>query len=101
VGYTSSASGMNVSIPENDNSYVKGATGEWIHVLQRPNIDVIKNQLENIYKLGIRSVAVCLMHSFTFSGPIWSHFLFPKFNVDLIFRPRRIDWETCHSDGLH
>jgi 5-oxoprolinase (ATP-hydrolysing) len=38
VGYSSVPSGMNVNIPPGDTSYIKGITGEWVHVLEKPGI---------------------------------------------------------------
>ncbi|KAJ3276823.1 hypothetical protein HDV01_002878 [Terramyces sp. JEL0728] len=67
VGYSSVASGMNVEIPEGDESYVKGITGEWVHILKAPKLDKIRPQLERIKSSGIDSVAICLMHAFAFT----------------------------------
>ncbi|KAK5673023.1 hypothetical protein QVD99_000497 [Batrachochytrium dendrobatidis] len=66
VGYSSVKSGMNVSIPPNDASYVKGVTGEWVHILKKPDMQSIKSELQAILDDGITSVAICLMHSFTY-----------------------------------
>ncbi|TGJ79771.1 hypothetical protein E0Z10_g8990 [Xylaria hypoxylon] len=46
---------------------VMGMSGEAVRVLQRPTEDKIKDQLQSIYDKGIRSIAVCLMHGYTFS----------------------------------
>ncbi|KAI0509413.1 hydantoinase B/oxoprolinase [Xylaria bambusicola] len=45
---------------------VMGLSGEAVRVLERPPEDKIKDQLKNIYDKGIRSIAVCLMHGYTF-----------------------------------
>lgn len=45
---------------------VRGVTGETIEVLRRPNVDEISAMLKTLYAAGIRSVAVCLLHSYTF-----------------------------------
>ncbi|KAI0536346.1 hydantoinase B/oxoprolinase [Xylaria digitata] len=45
---------------------VMGMSGEAVRVLQRPTEDKIKDQLQSIYDRGIRSIAVCLMHGYTF-----------------------------------
>ncbi|KAJ3316021.1 hypothetical protein HDV04_000230 [Boothiomyces sp. JEL0838] len=66
VGYSSVASGLNVQIPEGDDSYVKGITGEWVHILKAPELEKIRPRLERIKSSGIESVAICLMHAFTF-----------------------------------
>ena len=36
VGYSSTSFGLDVKIPENDKSYVKGVTGEYVRILQSP-----------------------------------------------------------------
>ncbi|KAL2919038.1 hypothetical protein HK105_201308 [Polyrhizophydium stewartii] len=66
VGYSAVPSGMNVSVPADDPSYVKGVTGEWVHVIKEPDLAKIEADLRAVREAGIRSVAVCLMHSFTF-----------------------------------
>ncbi|KAI8808820.1 Hydantoinase B/oxoprolinase-domain-containing protein [Cladochytrium replicatum] len=66
VGYTSTPDGMNVFIPKGDPSYVKGITDEWVRVLKAPDLQVVEKQLKESYAKGIRSVAICLMHSFTY-----------------------------------
>ncbi|KAH8671005.1 Hydantoinase B/oxoprolinase-domain-containing protein [Xylariales sp. PMI_506] len=45
---------------------VLGMSGEAVRVLQRPAADSIKPQLQAIYDKGIKSIAVCLMHGYTF-----------------------------------
>ncbi|KAI1345942.1 hydantoinase B/oxoprolinase [Xylaria sp. FL0043] len=45
---------------------VMGLSGEAVRVLERPVEDKIKDQLKSIYDKGIRSIAVCLMHGYTF-----------------------------------
>jgi 5-oxoprolinase (ATP-hydrolysing) len=67
VGYSSVKSGMNVEIPRNDSSFVKGITGEWVHILQEPDLVYMEQELKKIRSSGITSVAICLMHSFTYS----------------------------------
>ena len=45
----------------------QGVTGEWVKVLEKPDLAVIKENLIRIQKeTGINSVAVVLLHSFTF-----------------------------------
>jgi 5-oxoprolinase (ATP-hydrolysing) len=46
---------------------VKGLSSEAVRILQRPNEGVIERQLQEVYDRGIRSIAVCLMHGYTFS----------------------------------
>ncbi|KAG0084887.1 hypothetical protein BGZ92_009481 [Podila epicladia] len=66
VGYTSSPMGIVENIDPNDPSYIKGISGEYVHVLQRPDLAKIKSQLQGLYQDGFRSIAVCLLHSYTF-----------------------------------
>ncbi|KAL8392283.1 hypothetical protein RB595_002468 [Gaeumannomyces hyphopodioides] len=45
---------------------VMGLSGEAVRILQRPEDQVVRRQLQDIYDSGIRSIAVCLMHAYTF-----------------------------------
>lgn len=45
---------------------VMGLSGEAIRILQRPEEGRIRQQLQQIYDKGIKSIAVCLMHAYTF-----------------------------------
>ena len=45
---------------------VEGLSGEAVRILQRPSEDKVKSQLKEIYDQGIKSIAVCLMHGYTF-----------------------------------
>lgn len=45
---------------------VKGLSGEAVRILQRPDHETIKKQLQDVYDSGLRSIAVCLMHGYTF-----------------------------------
>ncbi|KAK1519914.1 hydantoinase B/oxoprolinase [Colletotrichum paranaense] len=45
---------------------VQGTSGEAVRILQRPEAQSIKDQLQEVYDSGIRSIAVCLMHGYTF-----------------------------------
>ncbi|CAJ2502848.1 Uu.00g102420.m01.CDS01 [Anthostomella pinea] len=49
-----------------DADLVMGLSGEAVRVLHRPAEDGIREQLQGIYDRGIRSIAVCLMHGYTF-----------------------------------
>lgn len=65
-----------------EKGYVEGCTKEWIEVLRKPDLDKLRKDLQviyprtfnfsnvrilkAIYDSGIRSVAVVLMHSYTF-----------------------------------
>lgn len=45
---------------------VMGLSGEAVRILQRPEEERIRAQLQEIYDKGIKSIAVCLMHAYTF-----------------------------------
>ncbi|KAI9502871.1 Hydantoinase/oxoprolinase-domain-containing protein [Coemansia spiralis] len=47
---------------------VLGKSGEYINVLSTPDWDAVRRDLQRVYDGGIRSVAVCLMHSYTFTA---------------------------------
>ncbi|KAJ3184050.1 hypothetical protein HDU85_001901 [Gaertneriomyces sp. JEL0708] len=44
----------------------KGITGEWVYIRRKPDLDALRAQLERIRDQGIHSIAVCLMHSYTY-----------------------------------
>ncbi|KPI41235.1 uncharacterized protein AB675_7966 [Cyphellophora attinorum] len=45
---------------------VKGLSGETVRILKRPAREKIREQLKELYGEGFRSIAVCLMHGYTF-----------------------------------
>ncbi|KAJ5178943.1 hypothetical protein N7492_002153 [Penicillium capsulatum] len=45
---------------------VRGLSSEAVRILQRPSEDSVRSQLQRVYNKGIRSIAVCLMHGYTF-----------------------------------
>ena len=45
---------------------MKVTTGERFEVLTKPNLKELQKQLKNIYKKGIRAVAVVFLHSYAF-----------------------------------
>lgn len=49
-----------------DSVLVKGLSGEAVRILRRPQEDQLKQQLQEVYDSGIRSIAVCLMHGYTY-----------------------------------
>jgi 5-oxoprolinase (ATP-hydrolysing) len=59
---------MDVNVPDNDPAYIKGITGEWVKILKKPDLVEVRNRLKDIYAKGIRSIAICLMHSYTYPG---------------------------------
>lgn len=50
-----------------DTEIVRGLSSEAIRILRRPSEDLVRAQLQRVYDGGIRSIAVCLMHGYTFS----------------------------------
>ncbi|CAG8553030.1 1256_t:CDS:10 [Ambispora leptoticha] len=46
---------------------LRGISGEYVSIIKKPDLDVIRRDLETLYAEGIRSVAICLMHSYTYS----------------------------------
>ncbi|KAJ9133754.1 5-oxoprolinase (Hydantoinase B/oxoprolinase) [Pleurostoma richardsiae] len=49
-----------------DPALVEGVTGEIVRVLEPLDIESTRQSLQKVYDEGYRSLAVCLMHSFTF-----------------------------------
>lgn len=45
---------------------VRGLSGETVRILRRAQEDEIRTKLRDVYASGIRSIAVCLMHGYTF-----------------------------------
>jgi 5-oxoprolinase (ATP-hydrolysing) len=45
---------------------VQGLSSEAVRVLQRPSEATVKSQLQELFDEGFRSIAVCLMHGYTF-----------------------------------
>eukprot|EP01064_Diplonema_japonicum_P036003 TRINITY_DN7960_c0_g3_i1.p1 TRINITY_DN7960_c0_g3~~TRINITY_DN7960_c0_g3_i1.p1 ORF type:complete len:1253 (+),score=311.12 TRINITY_DN7960_c0_g3_i1:32-3760(+) len=52
---------------EQEGTFITGASGERVEVLQEPNPDAIRAQITDVYNSGIRSLAVVLMHSYTYN----------------------------------
>jgi 5-oxoprolinase (ATP-hydrolysing) len=49
-----------------DSDLVLGLSGEAVRILRRPEAETIRKQLQEVYDSGIKSIAVCLMHGYTF-----------------------------------
>ncbi len=49
-----------------DSELVRGLSSEAVRILQRPSEETVKSQLKALYEEGFRSIAVCLMHGYTF-----------------------------------
>lgn len=45
---------------------VRGLSGETVRILKRADNDEIRQKLQTVYDSGIRSIAVCLMHGYTY-----------------------------------
>ena len=50
----------------NDSELVRGLSSEAVRILQRPSEDTVRSQLKALHDEGFRSIAVCLMHGYTF-----------------------------------
>ncbi|KAF7505765.1 hypothetical protein GJ744_000436 [Endocarpon pusillum] len=50
----------------NDSELVRGLSSEAVRILQRPSEDTVRSQLKALHDEGFRSIAVCLMHAYTF-----------------------------------
>ncbi|KAJ1955068.1 hypothetical protein EC988_002085, partial [Linderina pennispora] len=64
VGYTMDPRGVHANVDLTN--AIEGKSGEFVEVLTQPDWDAVRQQLQQVYDSGIRSVAVCLMHSYTF-----------------------------------
>ena len=49
-----------------DAGMVKGLSGEAVRILKRPSEAEVRSQLENLRREGFKSIAVCLVHGYTF-----------------------------------
>lgn len=49
-----------------DTELVRGLSGETVRILQRPHEQAVRTQLQQVYDSGLRSIAVCLMHAYTY-----------------------------------
>ncbi|KAL3424377.1 hydantoinase B/oxoprolinase [Phlyctema vagabunda] len=45
---------------------VRGLSSEAVRILQRPEEETIRKQLQEVLDQGVKSIAVCLMHGYTF-----------------------------------
>jgi 5-oxoprolinase (ATP-hydrolysing) len=45
---------------------IRGLSSEAVRILQKPSEETVKSQLKALYDEGFRSIAVCLMHGYTF-----------------------------------
>lgn len=49
-----------------EDDVVRGLSSEAVRILKRPSEHLVRSQLEEVYSRGIRSIAVCLIHGYTF-----------------------------------
>ncbi|KAG6816226.1 hypothetical protein H0H87_007597 [Tephrocybe sp. NHM501043] len=51
---------------EGPGDIVKGISGEAVRIIQRPNVDVVRRDLQGLFDGGYRSLAIVFVHSYTF-----------------------------------
>ncbi|OKL59785.1 hypothetical protein UA08_04737 [Talaromyces atroroseus] len=51
-----------------DPDLVLGVSKKVVRVLRRPDLDLVRQQLQGLRDQGIRSVSICFMHSYTYPG---------------------------------
>ncbi|KAG1152022.1 hypothetical protein G6F37_002401 [Rhizopus arrhizus] len=62
----SAASEVQITPSQKDDYIKKGISGEWVKIVQTPNLDQVKTQLQELFDSGYRSISICLMHAYTF-----------------------------------
>ncbi|CAI2166519.1 8586_t:CDS:10 [Funneliformis geosporum] len=61
--------GLNLSSELTNNiskDIFQGISGEYIKILNKPDLNKIKEDLQFLYNDGFRSIAICLIHSYTY-----------------------------------
>ncbi|BGO95041.1 hypothetical protein NBRC10512_006494 [Rhodotorula toruloides] len=53
-------------ISDHEGEFVRGVSGEAVQILRKPDLAKVRSDLQAIYDRGVRSVAICFVHSFTF-----------------------------------
>ena len=56
----------NVDKTSNKDNLVRGLSSEAVRILKRPAEDKVRSQLQDLHDKGFRSIAVCLVHGYTF-----------------------------------
>ncbi|KAJ8586022.1 hypothetical protein M405DRAFT_875156 [Rhizopogon salebrosus TDB-379] len=51
---------------EGPGDIVRGISGEAVRILKRPDLDVVRHDLQRLHDAGYRSLAIVLVHSYTF-----------------------------------
>ncbi|KAK6539618.1 hypothetical protein TWF694_009826 [Orbilia ellipsospora] len=64
VAHENGVNGKTNGVKEGD--LVRGMTGEAVRVLRRLDEEAVRQDLQAVYDEGFRSIAVCLMHSYTY-----------------------------------
>lgn len=54
------------SLAEGPGEVVRGLSGEAVRILQKPDLEAVKKDLQKLYDEGYRSLAVVLCHSYTY-----------------------------------
>jgi 5-oxoprolinase (ATP-hydrolysing) len=49
-----------------DHPIIDGVSGEKLQVIRKPDLAVVRAELERLYAQGLRSLSVAFMHSYTF-----------------------------------
>ncbi|KAI9280751.1 Hydantoinase B/oxoprolinase-domain-containing protein [Sporodiniella umbellata] len=63
----SAASEKQVVLTKEDECVKKGLSGEWVKITRKPDFNLVKIQLRELYESGYRSISICLIHSYTFA----------------------------------
>ncbi|PVU85562.1 hypothetical protein BB559_006947 [Furculomyces boomerangus] len=71
VGYQLNPLGVYGDVPNleeeaKQGNIIKGVSGEYVRVLKKPDLDAVEKTLRKYYDEGIRSIAICFLHSYTF-----------------------------------
>ncbi|KAF9523333.1 Hydantoinase/oxoprolinase-domain-containing protein [Crepidotus variabilis] len=51
---------------EGPGDIVQGLSGEAVRIMKKPDLDVVRTNLQKLYEKGYRSLAIVLVHSYTF-----------------------------------
>ncbi|KAJ4371203.1 hypothetical protein N0V83_004419 [Neocucurbitaria cava] len=65
--YTEDAESAKTLPTTEDPELVTGITGETIRILKKPNTEDVTSQLQGLWDLGYRSLAIVFVHSYTYS----------------------------------
>ncbi|GAA5855395.1 hypothetical protein JCM9279_006466 [Rhodotorula babjevae] len=53
-------------VSAHEGEIVRGVSGEPVRIMRKPDLERVRMDLQALYDGGIRSVAICFVHSFTF-----------------------------------